>query len=184
MIHSRDSQHQPRHPECPIWNLPPELIMRIIHFVAVSGLFPSSLHYTKQSNGRFLFIKNIVPACMPFSSVITLKRKPTPIWSYFRFPTRPLLKLQQDIHTPSFSRVYLLPQPATPSPTIDTPPTLSDDGEVYTWGSEAHLGQMGFRSESSLVAEPRRVPDLPKGVSRVYAGCYYSFIVYHGEFDK
>ena len=46
MIHSRDSQHQPRHPECLIWRVPIELIMRIIHFVALSGVL-SSQNYTQ-----------------------------------------------------------------------------------------------------------------------------------------
>jgi len=40
MIHSLDFEHQPRHPECPIW-LPIEVIIHIINFAAL-GILPSS----------------------------------------------------------------------------------------------------------------------------------------------
>ena len=66
-----------------------------------------------------------------------------------------------------------------------TPPlpniTLSDDGEVYTWGREAQFGQMGYENEIVPIDEPRIVPNLAKGISRVYAGPYSSFIVYHAD---
>jgi len=53
---------------------------------------------------------------------------------------------------------------------------------VYTWGSEASLGQMGFRAATYTIEQPQRVPDLEKGISRVYTGSYFSFIVYDDSY--
>jgi len=48
MIHSLDSQHQPRHPECQIWKLPSEVIIHILHFAAL-GIPPPLLYCTRKS---------------------------------------------------------------------------------------------------------------------------------------
>ena len=72
----------------------------------------------------------------------------------------------------------------TPPPLHNT--SLSDDGDVYTWGNEAYMGQMGLYPTVHFepIAQPQRVPDLAKGITHVYAGAYYSFIVYDGVSDK
>ena len=62
------------------------------------------------------------------------------------------------VYLPSHIHIHSLPL---------IPHPLSDDGEVYTWGSETHLGQMGYYSEDASIPEPRSVPDLLKGVSPV-----------------
>jgi len=48
------------------------------------------------------------------------------------------------------------------------------------------MGQMGLYPTVHFepIAQPQRVPDLAKGITHVYAGAYYSFIVYDGVSDK